>query len=239
MKILITNDDGIYAKGLERLVAVAQRFGEVYVVAPDNQCSAMSMRLTLRKPMKLVKYDYPIENVIAYSLGGTPVDCVKVALSHIMKEKPDIVFSGINFGYNTGYDTLYSGTIGAAMEALLQGVPAIAFSAEANGCYEVVDEYIFQIIKELISNPPEKNEIYSVNFPGCKLSELKGIVEDVSLSDKQIYVDHYYEETLPDGTITIEERGDLTDSSLFTEGSDVHTVYNNQIAIGKIKCNVL
>ena len=135
MRILVVNDDGIKAPGIKRLVQMAAGLGEVWVVAPAAQCSAMSHRITVRGDLEVKPYDFPVTGVTAYSVGGTPADCVKVALGCLMTEKPDIVFSGINAGYNVGRDILYSGTIGAAMEALCWGVPAIAFSvAEEDEC---------------------------------------------------------------------------------------------------------
>lgn len=115
----------------------------------------------------------------AYSVGGTPADCVKAALYHLMPERPDIVFSGINYGYNCGYDILYSGTVGAAMEALSAGIPAIAFSKEMNDIYDVVDEYILPITKELLDNMPGDKRDMERQFPGAvrltRLRELSGM----------------------------------------------------------------
>ena len=117
MRILVVNDDGIQAPGIRKLAELARQFGEVTVAAPKHQCSGMSHRITVDAGLEIARVDFPVEGVEAYSIDGTPADCVKVAISNIMKEKPDIVFSGINRGYNIGYDILYSGTVGAAMEA--------------------------------------------------------------------------------------------------------------------------
>ena len=108
MRILVVNDDGIKAEGIRRLAACAKKFGEVWVVAPARQCSAMSQRITVRENLEVRKADFPVMGVKAYSVDGTPADCVKVALNHLLPEKPDTVFSGINEGYNEGYDILYS-----------------------------------------------------------------------------------------------------------------------------------
>lgn len=104
MRILVVNDDGIKAPGIKRLVQMAAGLGEVWVVAPAAQCSAMSHRITVRGDLEVKPYDFPATGVTAYSVGGTPADCVKVALGCLMTEKPDIVFSGINAGYNVGRD---------------------------------------------------------------------------------------------------------------------------------------
>ena len=102
MRILVVNDDGIEAPGIRKLAELARQFGEVTVAAPKHQCSGMSHRITVDAGLEIARVDFPVEGVEAYSIDGTPADCVKVAISNIMKEKPDIVFSGINRGYNIG-----------------------------------------------------------------------------------------------------------------------------------------
>ena len=166
MRILVVNDDGIKAPGIKRLVQMAAGLGEVWVVAPAAQCSAMSHRITVRGDLEVKPYDFPATGVTAYSVWGTPADCVKVALGCLMTEKPDIVFSGINAGYNVGRDILYSGTIGAAMEALCWGVPAIAFSvAEEDEC-EVLNTYLEPVAKELHFRGIQRNPVGS--YPGSE-----------------------------------------------------------------------
>ena len=140
-KILLVNDDGIRADGLAFLARLASRLGEVTVAAPDSQCSAMSHRITVHGELTVKKVSFPVPEVTAYSVSGTPADCVKVALHYLLSEKPDIVFSGINRGYNAGVDILYSGTVGAAMEALVNGIPAIAFSNEANDVWDAASHH--------------------------------------------------------------------------------------------------
>ena len=138
-RILVVNDDGIGAEGIVRLAAAAKNLGEVWVVAPGQQCSAMSHCITVRGSLQIRQEDFPVPGVKAYSVAGTPADCVKVGIRHLMQDRPDVVFSGINCGYNVGVDILYSGTVGAAMEALVNGIPAIAFSEERGGTSEVAD----------------------------------------------------------------------------------------------------
>ena len=207
MRILVVNDDGIKAPGIKRLVQMAAGLGEVWVVAPAAQCSAMSHRITVRGDLEVKPYDFPAAGVTAYSVWGTPADCVKVALGCLMTEKPDIVFSGINAGYNVGRDILYSGTIGAAMEALCWGVPAIAFSvAEEEEC-EVLNTYLEPVAKELISKTLPQNEIWNVNFPGCTLEEYKGILWDRIPDQNQYYRDNYKRTDRPDGSCIFQRQG--------------------------------
>lgn len=130
-KILITNDDGIDSDGIIRLAKIAVEFGEVWVVAPESQRSAMSHSVTLRHGIEAWKVDFPVSGVHAYACDGTPADCVRIGVLNIVPGKPDHVFSGINYGYNVASDIQYSATAGAAFEAAFQKVHTIAFSEDA------------------------------------------------------------------------------------------------------------
>lgn len=233
MRILVVNDDGIKAPGIRRLARMAAELGEVWVAAPAEQCSAMSQRITVRGNLEVKPYDFPVAGVTAYSVGGTPADCVKVALGCLMTEKPDIVFSGINAGYNVGRDILYSGTIGAAMEALCQGVPAIAFSVAEEDCCEVLDTYLEPVARELIAKKLLKNEIWNVNFPGCTLEEYKGILWDRIPDKNQYYRDNYKRTDRPDGSFIFSAAG-LPETEA-ADGTDAGAVLSNYISIGTIK----
>lgn len=237
MRILVVNDDGIDAKGIHILANAAKAFGEVWVVAPDAQCSAMSQRINVFGELVVREREIPVEGAKAYSVSGTPADCVKIALLHIMPQKPDIVFSGINFGYNAGQDILYSGTVGAAVEALSNGIPAIAFSSEANSIYDVVEEYLLPIAKDLIGRSLPLDTLWNVNFPGCSLSECQGILEDRIPSNHQLYQDYYEKkEQLADGFV-LTAGGILTTQA--DEGTDVRAVLDRYISIGTITNGIL
>lgn len=174
--------------------------------APDAQCSAMSQRITVRGDLVVKSVDFPVEGVHAYSVSGTPADCVKVAFSYVLPEKPDVLFSGINAGYNVGLDLAYSGTVGAAMEGLMQGVPAIAFSGEGNGVYDVVDQYLIPITEELLAKKLPANQIWNVNFPGCTCDKLRGIKRDRIPAQTQFYLDHYERKELEEGAFCLVQR---------------------------------
>ena len=185
MKIWVVNDDGIGSDGIKVLAKHALKFGEVTVIAPVEQCSGMSQRLTIglfekgKAKRRIKKVPFPVEGVKeAYAVEGTPTDCMIVAAEYI-EEKPDIVFSGINQGENAGIDILYSGTIGAAMEALVQRFPAIAFSLkwEATG-FELVEQEIDGIMTSLLEKKLPRNQIWNVNFPAHKPADFKGILWD-------------------------------------------------------------
>ncbi|MCQ2558572.1 MAG: 5'/3'-nucleotidase SurE [Oscillospiraceae bacterium] len=239
MNILVVNDDGIFAPGIEKLARAAAKFGNVTVVAPAKQCSAMSMRITLFADMELKEYDFPVEGVKAYSLDGTPADCVKAALYHLLPEKPDFVFSGINAGYNTGRDVLYSGTVNAALEAVLDGVPAVAFSNENSfGSQEVCDHYLEDIMREVMALPAEPYTIWNVNFPCCALSEVKGIRRGVTLADVQLFTGQFLKKTDESGKEYLCQVGTVLGLDKAPEGTDVHAVLSGYIAIGRVTAAV-
>lgn len=123
MRFLVTNDDGFLAYGLDALIRAAQPLGEIFVVAPDREQSATSHSLTLHHPIRPVQRD-----TNRYQVDGTPTDCVMLAVEALMEHRPDFVLSGVNHGPNMGEDVLYSGTVAAAMEGLMLGIPSIAFS---------------------------------------------------------------------------------------------------------------
>lgn len=135
LKILLTNDDGIFAPGMTLLVSnlLKADFADLYIVAPKTEQSAKSMAMTFHEPVILQPYDYPLPVAGAWSVSGTPVDCVRIALAYLFKDElPDLVLSGINRGSNAGRHVFYSGTLGAAIESTLCGVPAVALSQEGN-----------------------------------------------------------------------------------------------------------
>ena len=190
-KILITNDDGIDAKGLERLAEAAKEFGEVWVIAPARQRSAASHSITLRKPVEIKEYDFPVKDVKAFTCSGTPADCVRVGGLSVMPEKPDVVLSGINYGYNVASDIQYSATCGATFEASFQGFISISLSEDANECHEITDAYLRDLLKEYIDVRLERNRILNINFPSGKLEDCKGIRRNVGTSEDSFFHDRY------------------------------------------------
>ena len=126
--ILITNDDGITAPGIRTLIAVMSEIGEVVVVAPDKPQSAMGHAITINNTLYLNKISKKNAKITEYNCSGTPVDCVKLAVNEILKRKPDLCVSGINHGSNSSINVIYSGTMSAAVEAGIEGIPAIGFS---------------------------------------------------------------------------------------------------------------
>lgn len=230
MKILITNDDGIDSDGLVRLANASKEFGEVYIVAPDGQRSAMSHSITLRHSIEAWQVDFPIKDVKAFACNGTPADCVRIGVLNIVPGRPDYVFSGINYGYNSASDLQYSATVGAALEASFQDVQAIAFSEDANDTHEVTDKYLNETIRTLIEKPLGKNQIWNVNFPSCKEQECKGIKWDVTVSDDEFYKDYYDEKVIGDNRKSYMVVGVRNWQA--KEGTDLRAILDNYVSVG-------
>ena len=240
MKILVVNDDSISSPGLALLAKAAMELGDVWVVAPAHQCSAMSQKLSIHAALKVEKVNFPVPVKAAYKVDGTPVDCVKVALQYILEEKPDYVFSGINDGYNVGYDIAYSGTLGATFEAVMNGIPAIAFSNTINSPLTIAEQYLVPIAKDLIEAGQGRGEVWNVNFPAVEPEALKGILRDRPIAPVQFYSENYVENKLPDGTVTLTGQGaPLTAEDEVPAGTDVEAVLKGYISIGKVKSVVL
>lgn len=172
MHILISNDDGYFAPGIERLAEVARLFGEVTVIAPERDRSGASNSLTLDRPLAV----RAAHNGFLY-VNGTPTDCVHIAVTGLLERRPDLILSGINDGANMGDDTIYSGTVAAAMEGYLLGVPSIAFSLAQRG-HEHLDtaaEVARQVIERHARGRLPVLSLLNVNVPSCPLEELRGI----------------------------------------------------------------
>src|SRR5699024_12376460 len=176
--ILVTNDDGVSAPGIRALIEVAKKLGDVVVVAPDSPQSGMGHAITVNNTIycdKLVVSDPTIE---VYSSSGTPVDCVKLATSKILKRKPDLCVSGINHGSNSSINVIYSGTMSAAVEAGTLGIPAIGFSLmdfSLEADFNPAKKYVRQIAEQTLKNGLPEGVVLNVNIPKLKPTEIKGI----------------------------------------------------------------
>lgn len=178
--ILVTNDDGITAPGIRALVEVAKTIGTPIVVAPDSPQSGMGHAITIHSPIRL-KEETVFEGVEAYSCTGTPVDCVKMARNVVLKNRPipDLCISGINHGSNVAINILYSGTMSAAMEGSLEGIPSIGFSLldfAQDADFESGKPYIKQIMEYALANKGfGASNLLNVNIPKLPFSQLRGI----------------------------------------------------------------
>lgn len=179
--ILVSNDDGITAPGIRMLIEVMQELGEVVVVAPDSPQSGMGHAITIGETLRLDENRSfeELEGVVAYQSSGTPADCVKLAKHHVLKDRtPDLVVSGINHGSNSSISILYSGTMSAAIEAAIEGMPAIGFSLcdySLDADFSHTREYVKRIAGQVLEKGMPKGIALNVNFPKKSAQALKGI----------------------------------------------------------------
>lgn len=220
MKILLSNDDGVNAKGIEALYLALSQIAEVTVVAPDRNCSGASNSLTLLNPLRTHTHENGF-----ISVNGTPSDCVQLAINKLVNFTPDIVVAGINNGANLGDDTLYSGTVAAASEGRFLGLPAIAVSlcSKKEENYDTAAAVAVSIINEIKAHPLESDQIINLNVPDIPLSELKGI--KVTRLGSRHKAETMQEQSDPWGR-KIYWYGHLGEAQDAGEGTDFHAVAN-------------
>ena len=176
--ILVTNDDGISAPGIRTLISAMNELGDVIVVAPDSPQSAMGHAITINSTLQCNKVKIDDGPQIEYSCSGTPADCVKLGINEILGRKPDICVSGVNHGSNSSINVIYSGTMSAAVEASIEGIPAIGFSLldySWNANFNEIKKYLIKITKQALLNGIPKGNALNVNFPKLKEKDIKGI----------------------------------------------------------------
>lgn len=176
--IFITNDDGVRAKGLQKMIEVAREFGDVIAISSEKPQSGMAHAITMHKPLHLTTITKEA-GVEVYAASGTPVDCVKLAFDHMLLDNyPDLTLSGINHGSNSAISVIYSGTMGAAIEASFYGKPAIGFSLldhSPDADFTVAGIYVREIIGKVLATEIEMPMCLNVNIPAVAQSEIKGI----------------------------------------------------------------
>lgn len=176
--ILVTNDDGISAPGIRMLISIMKEIGDVIVVAPDKPQSATGHAITINNTLYINKINIDDDVQEEYSCSGTPVDCVKLAVHEILKKKPDICVSGINHGSNSSINVIYSGTMSAAVEAGIEGIPAVGFSLldySWDADFKSAAKYIKKITLETLKNGLPKGVVLNVNIPKLKEKDIKGV----------------------------------------------------------------
>jgi 5'-nucleotidase len=195
--ILVTNDDGVHSPGLISLLDVMKNLGDVYVVAPDRERSAVSHALTMHRPLKVEELR---EHV--YQINGTPTDCIAVGVNKILPERPAFVVSGINRGANLGDDITYSGTVSAAIESTIMGIPAFAVSLAAQKQtrylhFETASKVTLEIGKYILDNSLPYDTLLNVNIPRVEAADIKGI--KLTRQGKRVYDDSIQETFDPHG----------------------------------------
>lgn len=233
-QILITNDDGIRSDGLLRLARAATVFGQVWVVAPERQRSAASQSITLHKPIDLYPVPYPVEGVRAFAISGTPADCIRLGILNVLHAKPDLVLSGINYGYNAATDMQYSATVGAALEARFQGCQAIALSEDATPHHPVTGKWLEPVLVQLLDRPLGPRQIWNVNFPGCPLEQCQGVLEGCTVSSETFFLDRYQvQEELENGVLRLMVDG-RPNPALGEPGSDFRALKDGYVSVGVV-----
>jgi 5'-nucleotidase len=198
--ILVTNDDGITAPGLRTLIAVMKTIGDVVVVAPDSPQSAMGHAITINSTLHVEKVTIDDGNQDEYSCSGTPADCVKLGVREVLNRKPDLCVSGINHGSNSSINVIYSGTMSAALEAGIEGIPAIGFSLldynwSAN--FEHCKSFVKTIAENVLKNGLPNGVVLNVNIPNIEAKAIKGI--KICRQAKANWVEEFDKRTNPMG----------------------------------------
>lgn len=230
--ILISNDDGIAAPGIHVLARIAQQLGDVFIVAPDSPQSGMSSAMSVNTPLRVKPHDNTDynDNVNIFSVTGTPVDCIKLAMNNILPRRPDLMLCGINHGSNAGNNLIYSGTMGAVMEACMIGIPAVGYSLMHHSMaadFSQTVPYIEKISKAVLSKGLPSGLCLNVNFP------VKVAIEGLKVvrSAKSHWTEEYREYIDPTGRpfywLTgkqINEEPEATDTDLYWLGRNYATV---------------
>ncbi len=216
--ILITNDDGIHAPGIIALERELRSVADCFVVAPIRQCSSVGQAVTLRENIEVTPFE-DVEKVPAYGIHGTPVDCVKFALCELMKSQPDLVVSGINQGSNTGVSVYYSGTVAGAREALICGIPSVAFSLASNSSIKFKSAAIIakQVVVDCLKNKLPRDTFLNVNIPDLPKSKIKG-VRVVPQADSR-FVEVFKKQKSANGVLRYKLTGEMiiNDNSIETD----------------------
>jgi len=223
--ILVTNDDGFFSKGIQTLAESLKELGEVYIVAPDRDRSAVSHALTMHRPLRV---DLIKEN--CFSVNGTPTDCVVVGVKKLLPREPDLIVSGINKGANLGEDVTYSGTVSAAIEGTILGVPSFAISlvGERPFRYETASYFALRISKFILEKKLPTDTLLNVNVPNKALQEINGI--KITKQGKRSYENSIHEIYSPWGEKQYWIGGGIV-SWQKMEGTDIHAIIESYVSV--------
>lgn len=229
--ILVTNDDGIQAKGLACLAEVARKFGEVIVVAPEKGRSGMAHAITMGEPIKY-KLIEEEKNFKRYSCSGTPADCVKFGRFHLLDREPDFLFSGINHGSNSSINVVYSGTMGAALDGAIAGIPSAGFSLlshQPDADFSAAKPFIAEIIEKIIKHGLNPNTCLNVNFPKVSAEAYKGI--KICTQTHGVWTEEFLETTDPFDRKSYWLKGTYNNYEPENTDTDEWALKNNYVSI--------
>ena len=230
MKILISNDDGYQAEGIQTLVRYLSVDHEVIVMAPNENKSAASSSLTLNKPLKPSKI-----NTNTYSIDATPSDCVHLALCGFLEDKFDLVVTGINFGPNLGDDVIYSGTVAGAIEGRFLGLPSVAFSLSSweGKNFDTAGKVASQVINQIHTSQLSHDTVLNVNVPDIEFDQIKGY-QTTRLGKRHMSEDSIQDEKDP-SLYWIGENGKEADNGV---GTDFHAIANNYVSVTPLQIDL-
>lgn len=237
MKVLVTNDDGIDSPGLFALKQALEPAGQVAVIAPDKNRSAIGRSITIGESLDVEEVTFPDASA-GYSVNGTPVDCVRLASLGFLDWQPDIVISGINLGVNLGDDITYSGTVAAAFEGIMLGIPAIAVSieraVEGNFNFDTVAAFTVRLARKVIENHLPGKILLNVNSPNRPAAQIRGV--EVTRLGKRIYRDQLVEEIQNEGPPGRKRYHIYGDDPSYheEEGTDFHAINQSKISVTPI-----
>lgn len=238
LHILITNDDGIHAEGIQHLAETLYRCNDNYrltIVAPDHERSAVGHGITMHRPLRVAKVSYLHNpNLTCWAVNGTPSDSVKLAVEAILDSKPDLVISGINRGSNLGTDVLYSGTVSAAVEGLIMGIPSIAVSLTGIGtgrCYLYAADFISRFIPLLVKSDIPASTLININVPET-VDAIKGA--RVTRLGNRRYRNTFDKRFDPRGLIYYWLAGELVEDDPEESDSDTRAIRDGYISVTPI-----
>ncbi len=237
--IFLTNDDSYRSKGFAAAIEIARQFGRVIAIAPDAPQSGMSQAITIYNPLYLRKVREE-EGVLVYSLNGTPVDCVKMAFDHLFRdEKVDLVISGINHGSNAAVNVLYSGTMGAAIEAAFYNIPSIGLSLtdhDLDADFEGAMKYGSKIVESVLNGDMPCPLCLNVNVPKLPCSELKGI--RLCRQTKGYWREEFYKRTDPHGRDYFWLTGAFSNAEPESEDTDEWALANGYVSVVPVQVDL-
>ncbi len=234
MIILLTNDDGIYAEGIQILgeTLLQEEDFNLYIAAPDHERSATGHAITMHRPLRAEEVKFLHNSYLkGWSINGTPADCVKLAVEYLMPRKPDLVISGINRGANLGTDVLYSGTVSAAIEATILGIQSFAVSLTAyeNPDFRFAANFLLRLIKKIKDHKLPEKTLLNINVPAVSRRQIAGVAI-THLGIRQ-YRNAFQKRIDPRGRSYFWMAGEIDESADEEKGSDVNAVKNGYISI--------
>ncbi|HMO50482.1 MAG TPA: 5'/3'-nucleotidase SurE [Kiritimatiellia bacterium] len=229
MKILLSNDDGIHAPGLSALYEAVKDLGDVVVAAPDSQMSAVGHAITISDPIKVAEINRP-DGFRGYAIGGTPADCVKLAVEALLESPPDLIISGINLGPNAGISVIYSGTVSAATEGAILGIPSMAVSlcTFKDPLWETSAKAARIVAAHILRHGVPPDTLVNVNVPNCPYDEIRGYA--ITTMGRSQFKEVFHRRTDPRGNVYYWMDGEM-ELSPGQSGTDVQALEAGCVSI--------